>query len=100
MKKILLFVFILTFYFQSQATDFQDSTRQSKSKTLRFLSENKYLIARGIARGQGANESEVRRVHLAMPMVIVDEPLGARFPSRQARHGQQNEEKTFQGGEM
>ena len=45
MKKLLLFIFLLTTYFQSQSADFQDSTRLSKSKTLRFFSGSKYLVA-------------------------------------------------------
>ena len=45
MKRLLLFIFILTSYFQLQAIDFYDSTRHSKSKILHFFSGNKYLVA-------------------------------------------------------
>ena len=45
MKKPLLFIFLLTTYFQSQATGFQDSTHLSTSKIIRLFSGNKYLVA-------------------------------------------------------
>ena len=45
MKKPLLFIFLLTNYFQLQATGFQDSTHLSTSKILHFFSGNKYLVA-------------------------------------------------------
>jgi outer membrane translocation and assembly module TamA len=45
MKKTLLLIYLLTQIFQTQATDFQDSTRFLNSKIVRFFTSPKYIIS-------------------------------------------------------
>lgn len=45
MKKIILLTYFSIFLFQTQATDFQDSTHISKSKFLQIFTGHKYLVA-------------------------------------------------------
>lgn len=45
MKKIYLSTLLLVHLFQIQATDFQDSTRFSNSKLIKFFTSPKYIIS-------------------------------------------------------
>jgi Omp85 superfamily domain len=45
MKRILLLTYLLIIVFQTQATDFQDSTRFSNSKLIKFFTSPKYIIS-------------------------------------------------------